>query len=163
MLWFCPDPRGVLDFQHLHVPRSLQKFRKSCLWKLTVNQAFESVMRGCQITPRPGQNHTWITEEVIAGYLELFRAGLALSVEVWEGQELIGGIYGVLSPKYASAESMFYRRSNASKIALLHLIEILKSKGYSWVDIQIVTEITLRFGAKEIPRLEFLKRIGAIF
>lgn len=166
MLWFSPDPRGVLDFQDVHVPRSLARFRKkmeasSTPWTFTINQAFDEVIRGCRDQPRPGQNSTWITRPILAAYQRLFAAGHVMSVECWEGKELIGGVYGVQSGRYFSAESMFHRRSNASKLSLLYLVEELKNRGQTWMDVQMITPVVASLGGKYISREEFLERIAA--
>lgn len=161
MLWFSLDPRGVIEFDELHLPKSFQKFlRKNLHWKITRDQAFERVIEECEKQPRKDQQGTWISQEVKSGYLELFNRGQAHSIEVWEGEELIGGIYGVMSEKYFSGESMFHRRDNASKVALYELIKWLQSLGLKWLDIQMVTSVSESFGGKYIPREEFLKRIG---
>ncbi|GIL16432.1 MAG: leucyl/phenylalanyl-tRNA--protein transferase [Oligoflexia bacterium] len=161
MLWFCPDPRGVLDFHDFHVPTSLKKFeKKHPNWKVTTNQAFPEVIRQCRLQKRPGQSGTWISKEIQAAYIKFFEAGFVLSLEVWDGDELIGGIYGVLLKGLFSGESMFYKRDNASKIAFWKIVEHLKSLGHQWMDIQMVTSVTKAFGGKYIPREEFLRRLG---
>jgi leucyl/phenylalanyl-tRNA---protein transferase len=166
LLWFCPDPRGVLDFQDLHIPRSLKKWaRQHDHWKYTVNQAFPEVIRGCRNQPREGQAGTWILPEMEEAYLRLFDEGQILSLEVWEDDKLIGGIYGVLTlaengKLFFSGESMFHLKTNASKMAFIKMIQHLKSHGHSWMDIQMLTEVTTSMGGKYISREEFLARIG---
>lgn len=161
MLWFSPDPRGVIDFEEFHVPRSLAKFaRQNSDWRYTVNTAFERVMKECSEQPRPGQTSTWITPSMLMSYQRLFADGHVLSVEVWDGDELVGGIYGVLSQKYFSAESMFFKKDNASKMALWKLVEELQMRGMTWMDVQMVTPIISAFGGKYIEKEEFLSRIG---
>lgn len=173
LLWFSPWERGVLDFNELHISRSLkkwdQKVRKQNLWTYTVNQAFSEVIRACSDVPRPHQSGTWITSEMISAYEEFHKSGHVLSLEVWEAplgsskneEELIliGGIYGVYVNNVFSAESMFYRRSNASKWAFWQLVKYLQSQGLRWMDVQMVTEVTESFGAKLIPQEDFLKRL----
>ncbi len=161
-LWFSPDPRGVLDFADLHLSKSLKKLQRHStdVWRVSVNEAFEHVMRECQMKPRPGQPGTWIMPEMIPAYGQLFNEGHALSVECWRGEQLVGGIYGVLSEQYFSAESMFYHETGASKVALLHLIGELKRREHAWMDMQMVTSVVEALGGKYIPREEFLKRIG---
>ena len=159
MLWFCPDPRGVLDFNEFHIPRSVEKILRKAQWAVTFNTAFSAVIAGCRAQPRPGQAGTWILPEMEKAYREFERAGNVLSVEVWEGTELVGGLYGVLSEKYFSAESMFYTRSNASKLALIAVVEELSRRGHNWMDIQMVTSASEAFGGKYISRDEFLRRI----
>ena len=164
LLWFSPDPRGILDFSDLHISKSLNKvikknFINSNIWSRTVNTCFKQVMIECKNQMRPGQNGTWINDELIVGYEKLFKRGNAVSVEIWEGKELIGGIYGVLSKNYFSAESMFHKKSDASKVAFLELVKHLKEKQFTWMDIQMVTPVTQALGGKYISRSDFLDRI----
>jgi leucyl/phenylalanyl-tRNA--protein transferase len=166
-LWFSPDPRGVLDFEDLHIPRSLQKWnRRQRGWTYTLNQAFSQVIRECQSQPRPNQHGTWIRSEMIPGYEALFEQGQILSMECWdEAGGLIGGIYGVLvmSPRgelVFSGESMFHKKTNASKMAFWKLADYLQNHGHRWMDLQMVTEVTASFGGRYIPREEFLTRLG---
>ncbi|MFZ4403212.1 MAG: leucyl/phenylalanyl-tRNA--protein transferase [Pseudobdellovibrionaceae bacterium] len=164
-LWFSPDPRGVLDFKDLKIAKSLQKFRRQHRdWNFTVNQNFPAVIKNCAQQRRPGQKGTWILPDMITAYENLLAAGHLISVEVWApsldgNQELIGGIYGVLSEKYFSAESMFYKVSNASKLAFCYLLELLQEQGLTWMDVQMITPLTEAFGGKYISRNEFLQRI----
>jgi len=162
LLWFSPDPRGVLDFADLHVPTSLQKFKKKAAhWKYTFNQAFPQVIEQCQLQKRPKQSGTWILPEMKKAYIEFFKAGFVKSLECWDGDQLIGGIYGVEINNVFSGESMFFQKQNASKMCLWRMIEHQKSLGRSWMDIQMITPVTEAFGGKYIPREEFLTRIGA--
>ncbi|HPI40499.1 MAG TPA: leucyl/phenylalanyl-tRNA--protein transferase [Pseudobdellovibrionaceae bacterium] len=164
-LWFSPPERGILNFEKLHISHSLKKFRKNHPdWRYTVNTCFSEVMTECQQQKRPGQPGTWILNEMIPAYSELSKLNRALSVEIWSYEkslqpELVGGIYGVLLPKYFSAESMFYKKPNASKLALWFLVEELSQRGYSWMDLQMVTPVTQSFGAELISRKNFLERI----
>jgi leucyl/phenylalanyl-tRNA--protein transferase len=161
MLWFSPDPRGVLDFQDLHVPDSLLKFaKKNSHWKFTINQAFADVIGQCRLQKRPGQDGTWILPEIQKAYIDLHKAGHAISLEAWDSGDLVGGIYGVLQNGLFSGESMFYKAPNASKMCLWKMIEYLKSLGHAWMDIQMVTPVTEQLGGKYIPREEFLARRG---
>src|SRR5919112_884125 len=137
LTWFCPRERAVLDFPRLHVPRSLA------------------------LAARPEQEGTWITREIYENYCALHRAGRAHSVEAWEGDELVGGIYGVDAGGAFAGESMFYLRPNASKLALLFLLDHLKSRGLDWLDIQVMTPHMHALGAKLIGRDEFLDRLDA--
>jgi leucyl/phenylalanyl-tRNA---protein transferase len=166
MLWFSPDPRGVMDFSDLHIPRSLKKWeRQHQNWRTTINQAFSEVISQCRLQIRPGQDGTWILPEMESAYMELFKQGKILCLEVWDESELVGGIYGVLihnskGQLHFSGESMFHKRTNASKLALIKVIEHLKGLGLTWIDIQMVTEVTQALGGKYISREEFLERIG---
>ncbi|NDD91055.1 leucyl/phenylalanyl-tRNA--protein transferase [bacterium] len=161
LLWFCPPERAILEYRHLHIGKSLEKSRRRELnaghLRITENQSFREVMEACASTPRPGSTGTWITSEMIQAYTELFDLGYARSVEVWDSQGyLVGGIYGVEVDGIFSAESMFHRVPNASKIALLHLMESLHSRGISWIDIQMMTPHLERLGARALSRREFL-------
>jgi len=156
LLWYFPKKRGVIDFEELHVPRRLRSFLKSCTWTFTADQAFDQVMDSCSDR---GDEGTWITPEMKAAYGELHRLGHAHSVEVWEGSDLIGGLYGVDVGGYFAGESMFHRKSNASKAALLFAIALQKMAGRSWMDIQVISPHTETFGAKEITRDTFKTRL----
>lgn len=170
-LWFSPDPRAVLFFQDLHLPRSYLKWKKKFAenYFVTTNTDFVGVMRACAQQPRPGQSGTWITEDIIQSYVDCFQQGWAYSVEVWKTPppqgpsdhppELVAGLYGILQKYYASAESMFHRESNCSKLALEGAVDFLKNQNYDWVDIQMLTSITKAFGAGQIPRSQFLEMI----
>ncbi len=160
LLWFSPDPRGVIDFSELHVPSSLHKFAKAHQnWRYTINQAFPEVLKACRRQKRPGQDGTWITQEMQQAYGHFFQAGYVLSLECWENEELVGGIYGVDVNGVFSGESMFYRKPNASKMCLWKMIQHLQEKGRTWMDIQMVTPVTEAMGGKYIPREEFLQRL----
>jgi len=162
LLWFSPKERGVLDFNELHIGRSLRRLLKSHQWSITFNQDFAAVMRMCSKVPRPGQRGTWILPEMIEPYSHLAALGFALSCEVWNQQgDLVGGIYGVLTRRYFSAESMFYIESGASKVAFVKMVNYLKTeKGLKWMDIQMLTPVTKSLGGKLIPQIEFLQRIS---
>jgi leucyl/phenylalanyl-tRNA--protein transferase len=158
--WFCPEVRAVLDFDDLRVPRSLAKAYRNTRFTFTVDKAFREVITACAETTRAHEAGTWITGEFIDVYTELNGIGEAHSVEVWDGDELAGGLYGVDAGGVFCGESMFYRRSNASKFALLHLIDLLKARGADWLDIQVMTPHFEVLGAKEISREEFLERLS---
>lgn len=159
LLWFCPWERGILEFQNLHIPRSLKKYTTKQNWSCTWDQDFSNVIRACANTPRPGQGGTWINEDMIASYEKFHTAGYAHSLEVWEQGKLIGGIYGVLVKNIFSAESMFYKKSNASKWALWQLVNHLQTLGLTWIDVQMVTPITESFGARLISQQDFLMKL----
>ena len=160
LAWFCPEERAILEFKDLHVPRSLKKIRKRAPFQLTIDQDFRAVIRGCAEAKRTGEEGTWITPEMIRAYWELHRKGHAHSVEAWEGCELVGGLYGVDADGAFAGESMFIRRPNASKLALLHLIEHLAARGSDWIDVQVTTPHLEALGAKLISRDEFLERLA---
>jgi leucyl/phenylalanyl-tRNA--protein transferase len=157
LLWFCPPRRAVLERARLHLPRSLRAARKKP-FAYTVDRAFRAVIEACALSPRPGQRGTWITPDMVAAYCRLHRLGGAHSVEAWEGGELVGGVYGVDAGGAFSGESMFHRRPDASKLALLHLLERLSARGLEWIDIQQLTPHLERLGARELAREEFLAR-----
>lgn len=161
MLWFFPDRRGVLDFDELHVPRSLEKFIRQHArdYTVTVDRDFAQVIDHCRAQKRPNQNGTWILPEIKRAYLQFHRDGYAHSVECWKGSQLVGGIYGVLVNGVFSGESMFHKEPNTSKLSLLYLIDWLRSKGLRWIDIQMVTPVVEAMGGKYISAVEFFNRL----
>lgn len=158
-IWFCPEERGVIDFQEFHVAHSLAKIVRKKSFKVTFNLAFDAVIEACAQVPRPLQKGTWITPRLLKAYKEFHRAGYAHSVEAWEGDELVGGLYGVYVAGVFCGESMFFVKANASKVALVTLVEYLRAQGLMWMDIQMVTPAMAAFGGKYIPREDFLQRI----
>jgi leucyl/phenylalanyl-tRNA--protein transferase len=159
LLWFCPAERGVLEFAELHVPRSLERARRLSRFHCTIDAAFPRVIARCAKVPRPGQDGTWITAEIERAYNRLHALGVAHSVETWHGDRLVGGVYGVEVDGAFAAESMFHLSADASKVALLHLIEHLRSRGLDWFDIQVLTPHMERLGAKAIDRDVFLRKL----
>jgi len=154
--WFSPRKRGVILFDELHVPRSLRKARKRSTFTFSIDRDFRAVIRACSEAYRPEQEGTWIEPKIITAYTRLHEAGDAHSVEVWEGDALVGGLYGVDAGGVFTGESMFHRRSNASKLALLFLMEHLRARGAVLLDCQVLTPHTEALGAREIPRGRFL-------
>lgn len=161
ILWWCPSPRMVLFPAELEVNRSLVKALRRAPYRLSADTAFEAVMRACAATPRPGQEGTWITEPLIAGFCALHRRGLAHSVEAWEGEELVGGLYGLAIGRVFCGESMFARRPDASKIAFVRLCRRLQEWGFELIDCQMATAHLARFGAREIDLDDYLDRLRA--
>lgn len=161
MLWFCPPERAILEFEHLHLPRSLRQAQRQTRLQYTIDRAFAEVIHACASRPRPDQDGTWITPEIIVAFTRFHQMGYAHSVETWLDGRLVGGLYGVSVDGVFAAESMFYDVPNASKLALLHLIEHLRSRGLDWIDIQVLTPHMVRLGAHEIDRDEFLARLAA--
>jgi len=160
LLWFCPEQRGVIDFKDLHEPESFKKWRrKNSHLQVTWDQAFDQVIRECQKQKRKNQNGTWITSEIVQAYTDLHHQGEAHSLEVWENESLVGGIYGVQVNGYFSGESMFHKKTNTSKFALWSLIQRLRAEKFEWLDIQMVTSVSAQFGGKLIAKKEFLKRL----
>ncbi len=158
LAWFCPPERGVLDFSELRISDSLARALKKKTFEFTVNQDFPRVIDACAEQRR--ESGTWITDSMSKTYIQLHRQGLAHSVEAWLAGELVGGIYGVCIAGYFAGESMFYKKPNASKLALLHLIECLKGRGFEWMDIQMLTPHMEKMGAKLVQRDEFLLRLA---
>jgi leucyl/phenylalanyl-tRNA---protein transferase len=156
--WFCPERRAILEFADLHIPRSLKKERKKQPFTFTIDRDFDAVIRACAESKREGQRgRTWITDDFIRVYSELHREGVVHSIEACDAQgNLAGGLYGVDAGGVFCGESMFYRQPNASKLALLFLIDHLRSRGSTWLDVQVMTEHMNVFGAKEIQRSKFL-------
>lgn len=158
--WWSPDPRAIIELDRFHVSRSLAKFMRKRPYEITVDQAFKRVMEGCAAAS-PGRGESWVKPEFIDAYARLFWLGHAHSVECWRGSELVGGIYGVSVGGFFAGESMFHRADNASKIALASLVERLRHRGYALLDVQMVTPTTLQFGAVEISRADYLRRLEA--
>lgn len=158
ILWWSPDPRGVLFPERIHVSRSLRKAGRSAVWRFSVDEAFPAVLDACA-APRAGQGGTWITADMRGAYLGLFHAGHAHSLEVWSGDMLAGGLYGVSLGGLFFGESMFSRMPDASKLALVLLARHLQHWGYGLIDTQFLTPHLESMGAEELPREEFLARL----
>ena len=159
--WCCPEERGILDFNELHIPRRLARTRQNSTFHFTIDRAFPQVITNCATVKRKHESGTWITRQMIRAYCELHKQGHAHSVEVWEGTELVGGLYGVDAGGSFAGESMFSLRSDASKLALLFLIDHLKQRDLDWLDIQMVTPHLEALGGKLISRAEFLAKLTA--
>ena len=158
ILWWSPDPRMVLFPGEFRTSRSLHKTLRKKTYETRIDTAFEQVMRACA-APRGGQAGTWIHEEMIAAYTELHRMGMAHSVEAWQGDELVGGLYGVGIGRMFFGESMFSRSPDASKVALAHLAAQLRRWNFGMIDCQMNTPHLASLGAREIPRTEFIRRL----
>ncbi|RMG45150.1 MAG: leucyl/phenylalanyl-tRNA--protein transferase [Candidatus Dadabacteria bacterium] len=157
LTWFSPPKRAVLFFKDLHIPRSLKKLRKKNLFTFAIDRNFNEVINQCATSPNRGdQSGTWITKQIIEGYIELHKAGYAHSIECYSEDKLVGGLYGVSIGAMFAGESMFYTEPNASKLALLYLIDYLRNQQVDWIDCQVMTPLLKQFGAIEIPRAEFL-------
>jgi leucyl/phenylalanyl-tRNA--protein transferase len=161
LLWFSPDPRFVIDLPEAHVARSLRKSMRKNPYRVRTDTAFIEVMRGCAAVPRPGQSGTWITHEMMTGFTQLHEEGFAHSVEAWQDDVLVGGLYGVSFGKAFFGESMFARAPDASKVAFATLIGHLIEWDFTLLDCQTYTDHLSRFGAEEIPRDDFLERLSA--
>ena len=160
ILWWSPDPRLIVHPGDIHISRSLRKTLKRGAFTTTVDKAFEEVVRGCASQPRPGQDGTWISEDMAAAYTRLHELGYAHSAETWEGDILVGGVYGVSLGSCFFGESMFARRSDASKVAFAVLSEQLAEWGFTLIDCQMYTDHLARFGAEELSRETFLALLG---
>lgn len=159
MLWFSPDPRGVIELDGLHISRRLARTCRSGKFEATCNRDFRGVIRGCGTAPgRRGQ--TWLTPRMVRAYVRLHELGWAHSVEVWHEGQLAGGTYGLGINGLFAAESMFHYVTDASKVALVHLVSHLRARGYALLDIQQVTPHTATMGAIEISRREYLARLA---
>ncbi len=156
ILWWSPDPRLVLFPEKLHISRSLKKAMKKSRLRITYDQAFADVIQACA-EPREKQQETWITNDMKQAYLQLHQLGHAHSFEAWEGDELVGGLYGVAIGRVFFGESMFSRQTNASKIAFVKSVELLRNWHYQMIDCQVETEHLQNFGAENIKRRDFCR------
>jgi leucyl/phenylalanyl-tRNA--protein transferase len=156
--WFSPDPRGILPIDGFHVPSRLARTLRTAAFDIRSDTAFEAVMRECAADREDG---TWISEDIIESYTTLFRLGLAHSIEVWQKGRLVGGLYGVHLGGAFFGESMFHHVTDASKAALVALVDRLARRGFTLLDIQWVTPHLEQFGATAIPRAQYLRRLRA--
>jgi leucyl/phenylalanyl-tRNA--protein transferase len=159
IIWHSPEDRFVLLPDELHISKSMQRVLNSDRFKVTFDTDFPFVIQQCANIDRKEQDGTWITEEMIKAYTELYYLGFAHSVEVWLDDKIVGGVYGVSLGKCFFAESMFHTVSNASKFALIKLVEFLKKHDFLFIDAQVFTEHVTTLGAKEIPRSEFIQML----
>ena len=156
--WWSPDPRAIIELDHFNSPRSLEKFMRKKPFRVTFDRAFQRVMEECS-KPAAGRGETWIAPKLIKAYTRLHEQGHAHSVECWQGEVLVSGVYGVSIGGFFAGESMFHRVSNASKVALSHLIGRLREREFELFDIQMLTPVTRSLGATEIPRDNYLRRL----
>jgi len=157
--WWSPDPRAILEHHQLHVPESLKKILRKKVFEITLDRAFPEVIQYCAARA-PGRPDTWITREFIEAYTRLHEQGYAHSLECWQDGELAGGIYGVGIGGFFAGEYMFHRVSNASKVALCHLVQHLRKREFALLDIQMLTPVTKQMGGTSIPRSDYLERLG---
>ncbi|MEO8136027.1 MAG: leucyl/phenylalanyl-tRNA--protein transferase [Betaproteobacteria bacterium] len=162
VLWWSPDPRMVLFTDAVRVPRSLRRVVKEERFAIRADTAFRAVMEACATIPRPGQSGTWITPAVIDAYCALHERGCAHSVEAWNGSRLVGGLYGVALGRMFFGESMFADEADASKVALVHLVGMLRARGFPMIDCQQETAHLARFGARPVPRKAFAEDLAAL-
>ena len=156
--WWSPDPRAIFEFDRFHVPRSLAREIRHRAFELSFDRAFREVMEGCA-EPARGRRSTWISPEFLEGYTRLHEQGHAHSVECWQQGRLAGGVYGVVVGGLFAGESMFHRASNASKVALYHLVERLRDRGFVLFDIQQLNPVTAQLGAITVAREDYLRRL----
>lgn len=156
--WYAPDPRAIIDLDEFHTSRRLRQTVRKGLFEIKVNTSFEEVMHACA-APRDQQPTTWISSGILESYIELHELGFAHSVEAWQGDELVGGLYGVAVGGLFAGESMFHRARDASKVALVALVERMKAHGFTLLDIQFITDHLASFGAKEISKKEYERRL----
>ncbi|TQO39321.1 leucyl/phenylalanyl-tRNA--protein transferase [Arenibacter algicola] len=157
ILWWSPDPRMVLFPNKIKISKSMAQVIKSNKFRITRNTQFEEVVNACSAIKRKGQAGTWITPEMKSAYLKLHQMGIAKSIEVWENDNLVGGLYGIDLGNVFCGESMFSRKSNASKFAFISLAKELQQKEYKLIDCQVYTAHLESLGAEEIPRKQFIK------
>ena len=157
--WWSPEPRAIFELDGFHVSRSLARVIRKGTFRTTRDCSFRRVMEGCA-APAPGRRSTWISPEFLEAYARLHEQGHAHSLECWQGRRLVGGIYGVALGGFFAGESMFHRVSDASKVALFHLIEHLRQRGFVLFDIQMLTPITAQLGGVTISRADYLRRLA---
>lgn len=156
MLWFSPDPRYVIPVDEFHIPSNVQRLIKKQVFTCTLNQSFDAVINACRQVPRPDQEGTWITDEIVEVYTELSQRGIAFSVETWQGDNLVGGLYGIKTQNVFCGESMFTLKSGAGKCALVHLAHWLSIQNTALIDCQMQTPLMEMFGGRFIPRADYL-------
>lgn len=167
ILWWSPSPRAILNLHHFHCSKSLKKLINKQIYRLTINHAFDQVIDACAHIPRKAsglsgstENATWITASMISAYKQLHNAGLASSIEVWNGEELVGGLYGVTQGGVFCGESMFHRVSNASKLAFWGLVQHMTRHKLSFIDCQLENPHLTSMGCKTVSRSAFLDKLA---
>ncbi|MDA8595898.1 leucyl/phenylalanyl-tRNA--protein transferase [Flavobacteriaceae bacterium] len=157
IVWYSPNPRMVLFPDKLKISKSMRRLLRTHTYKLTQNQAFDQVIVNCKTIERKDQEDTWITDEMVMSYVQLFRSGIAKSFEVWENDQLVGGLYGIELNGVFCGESMFAKKSNTSKLAFMDMVAYYKRKNFRLIDCQVYNDHLSSLGAEEISRDEFLK------
>jgi leucyl/phenylalanyl-tRNA--protein transferase len=162
ILWWCPDPRFVLFPGELKIGKSMKPLLKRNEFDFTINKAFKEVIRQCKQIPRPGQEGTWITDEVEKAFIKMHDLGYAHSAEVWKDGEIAGGLYGIKLGKVFFGESMFSKQSNASRFAFIKYVQQLATEGVELIDCQVYTEYLKSLGASMILRREFIRLLNEL-
>ena len=160
LTWWSPDPRAIFDLDTYRAHRTVMRTARRCGWRFAIDRDFTGVVRLCA-QPTPERPATWITSDFVNSYTELHRRGYAHSVEVYEGEDLVGGLYGVTMGGFFGGESMFHRRTDASKAAVAHLVTRLRAGGFTLLDAQMPTPHLARLGAVNIPKQEYMARLRA--
>jgi leucyl/phenylalanyl-tRNA--protein transferase len=163
IIWYSPNKRMVLFPENLKISKSMRQLMRRNEFKITYNKAFPKVIEACQKSPRNEQDGTWITNDMMKAYIKLHELGFAKSVEVWKGDELVGGLYGIDLGHIFCGESMFSKVSNTSKLAFIYLVEKLQKKDYKLIDCQVYNEHLESLGAEEVSRKEFMEVLSAKF
>jgi len=159
LYWVSPEKRGIIPLDHFHLPRRLARTMRGNMFQLTADRCFRQVMEACD-APAPGRQESWINDEILRLYTALHASGHAHSIECWRDGVLAGGLYGVRLGAAFFGESMFSRQRDASKVALVHLVDGLKRGGFTLLDTQFLTAHLARFGAIEIPRAQYLAKLN---
>lgn len=154
--WVSPDKRGIISLDEFNLPKSLKKFLKKKTYTIGINSKFKEVINSCARSSSL-RSETWINNQIIENYTKLFSMGLASSIEIYQKEDLVGGLYGVQLGSIFFGESMFSTKTNASKVALVYLAALLKQSGFSFIDTQFITEHLKQFGAKEIDKKKYIK------
>lgn len=162
MTWFSPNPRGIIQLDEFKISKSLNKFMNKSPYEVRFNEDFLSIITRCSVIKRKHESGTWIYQNIIDGYLELFNNKFAYCVAVYLDNKIVGGLYGICIGEIISGESMFHSENNASKVALVALIEKLKKSNIPFIDTQMVTPIIENFGGKKIARSDFITRLGQL-
>ncbi|MBU3001950.1 leucyl/phenylalanyl-tRNA--protein transferase [Paraglaciecola arctica] len=160
IMWWSPNPRGILPLDNFNCSKSLKKFARKCHYTITINKAFDQVIDDCANIPR-NDSGTWITQDMLNAYKHLHQLGYAHSVEVWNENILVGGLYGIIVGKVFCGESMFHKATNASKLAMLCLVKLLKSQDAEFIDCQMQNPHLASLGCVEVPRTKFLSMLAA--
>jgi len=161
IIWYSPDPRMILYPKNLKTSKSMRSVLRKENFKITFNQNFEDVIANCKTINRKDEPGTWITDEMQKAYIQLYKKGIAKSVEVWQNDELVGGLYGIDLGTIFCGESMFSKVSNASKVAFIYLSQKCENENYKVIDCQVYNEHLASLGAEEISRKEFIKILNS--